>query len=301
MRIYRAFDGNCRLLWKEAVGCQRTKKIDDEVFEGAMPGMFYLRYVLQLVVDSLDDCPLPEQQPVGNGHQSPFHVALELGDELNAVHEEALEQALADISFVAHELTVYGIDEGLVFQRLAVVNVTGSYHEVEQLALFVAYQVQLEPEEPAHGALTPLRYPPENLLDEDPLVAAHTQRSAVDETDAGTLAQQHLLDKYGKRNSHFFLQLHKAVVGHDFGEHVAQVFTDMLLVEVLKAAVAGEVEHDYDGHDLCLRHGAVAVVLAPSGVSNGVFPHLCVKKLAKIIYHTENFSNFVLGDHSESC
>lgn len=79
------------------------------------------------------------------------------------------------------------------------------------------------------------------------------------------------------------------------------MYTDELLVEVLKAAVAGEMEHDYDGHNLCLRHSAVAMVFTLASVPNGVFSHLCVKKLAKIICHTENFSNSVLGDHSESC
>lgn len=161
--------------------------------------MLYLCYILQLVVDCLDDCPFPKQQPVRDGHQRPFHIALELGNELYAVHKEALKQPLANISLVAYELAVYGIHERLVFQRLAVVNVTGCYHEVEQLA---------------H-----LRYAPENLLDEDSLVTAHMQRSAVDEADSGAFVQQYFLNENGQRNSHFLLLLHKAVVGHDIGKH----------------------------------------------------------------------------------
>ena len=32
-----------------------------------------------------------------------------------------------------------------------------------------------------------------------------------------------------------------------------------------------------------------------------VFSHLGIKKFAEVIRNTENFSNFVLGDHSDYC
>ncbi len=33
----------------------------------------------------------------------------------------------------------------------------------------------------------------------------------------------------------------------------------------------------------------------------GIFFHLGIKNFAEVIRNTENFSNFVLGDHSDYC
>jgi len=37
--------------------------------------------------------------------------------------------------------------------------------------------------------------------------------------------------------------------------------------------------------------------IAPSMLTMKLSKHLCIKKIAKIIGNTENFSNFVLGKH----
>ena len=52
-------------------------------------------------------------------------------------------------------------------------------------------------------------------------------------------------------------------------------------------------------HDFCLWHAAFTVILALSFRLKRIFCHLCIKNFAKIICNTENFSNFVLGNHSE--
>ena len=44
--------------------------------------------------------------------------------------------------------------------------------------------MQLEPEEPAHGALPPLGNALERLVDVDSLISAYPERSAVYEADA---------------------------------------------------------------------------------------------------------------------
>ena len=177
-----------------------------------MPGVLHLRDVLQLVIDSLNDGSLSEQQFVGNAHQCTFHVVLQLRDELYAVNEKPFEEILADVSLVRDEFPVDELHESLVFEGFPVIHVTRSYHEVEQLAPLIADKVQLEAKEPAHGALAPLGNPLEDLVDVDPLVPAYTQWCAVDETDARALAKQHLLDKQGQRNCHVVLQLDKTVV-----------------------------------------------------------------------------------------
>ena len=56
--------------------------------------MLNLRNILQLVIHSLNDSPLPEKQFVGHGHQSPLHVAFEFRDKLYAIHKKSFEKVL---------------------------------------------------------------------------------------------------------------------------------------------------------------------------------------------------------------
>ena len=51
--------------------------------------------------------PFAQQNLVGEAHQRPLHVILELDNELYAVHEEVLEDPLADISLVAYQFPIY--------------------------------------------------------------------------------------------------------------------------------------------------------------------------------------------------
>lgn len=109
--------------------------------------MFHLCNVLEFIVDGFYDCPLSQQNPVRDFHDCDFHVASEFCYKLYPVHEQPLKKMLADISPVPDEFPVYKIHKSLVFQWLAVINITGSYHEVQQFALLIANQVQLETKE----------------------------------------------------------------------------------------------------------------------------------------------------------
>ena len=177
-----------------------------------MPRVLHLRDVLQFVIDSLYDGPLPEQQSVRNAHQCAFHIVLQFRDELYAIDEKPFKEISADVSLVREELPVDELHESLVFERLPVVHVPRRYHEVEQLTPLIADKVQLKAEEPAHGALAPLGDSLENLVYMDSLVLTDPERCTVNKTDAGTLAEQHLLDKQCQWNCHVVLQLDEPVV-----------------------------------------------------------------------------------------
>ena len=71
------------------------------------------------------------------------------------------------------QLPVDELNERLVFQRLPVVHVSRGDHEVKQFPTFVAYQVELEAEEPAHRAFASPGNALESLVNEDSLVFAH--------------------------------------------------------------------------------------------------------------------------------
>ena len=259
--------------------------------------MLHLSDVLQFVIDGFDNGSLSCQQSVRHAHDGSLHIALEFRYQLYAIDKKPLEEFLSDISLVPNELTVQEFYERLVSKRLAVIDVSWGNHEVKQLSFLIADEVQLEAKEPAHGAFAPLGDALECPMNVNTLIATHPEGRAVHETDAGTLAQQYLLDEEGKRYGNVFLQFYKAVVGHHLWKKVAQSLRDMLQIEVLQAAVAGIVEKDHDDHNLGLGKRTVTMVFPLFCLFYGIFCHHFIKKLAKIICHTENFSNFVLGKH----
>ena len=82
--------------------------------------MLNLSNILQLVIHSLYDSPLPEKQFVGHGHQSTLHVAFEFRDKLYAIHKKSFEKVLANVPFVTDELSIYEFDKSFIlhaFQR----------------------------------------------------------------------------------------------------------------------------------------------------------------------------------------
>ena len=91
--------------------------------------MLHLCDILQLVIDSLNDGPLSDKQPVRHIHDGSLHVAFELRDELDAVNEEALEQFLAYVSFIPDEFSVEEFHKRLVVKRLAVIHIPRRYQD----------------------------------------------------------------------------------------------------------------------------------------------------------------------------
>ena len=263
--------------------------------------MLHLCNVLQFVIDCLDDCPFPEQDSIRYGHQCSLHVVFQLGDKLYSVHKELSEKILADISLVTDELAVEEIRERFDLQWFPVVHIPGRNHEVEQFSFFIADEVKLETEEPAHGALPSLGNALEYLVDVYALVLAHTQRRTVYETDTCAFSQEHLLDEDNHRNGYGALQLHEAVVGDHVREKMAKVLADVFHIEMLQAAVSRIMKKDHYKHDFRLRKRPVAVIFALGRGFYGIFLHHAVKKLAEFICHKENFRNFVLGEHSDYC
>ena len=76
------------------------------------------------------------------------------------------------------------------------------------------------------------------------------------------------------------------------------MLSDEELVVVFEVAERTKLEHYQDSHDLTLGEGCLAVAthLAIGG-HKGLFVHLIIKFFAKFIHGTENFCNFVVGNH----
>lgn len=201
-----------RLFWKHAVRRNRPQYVYDEIVKASVSGMLHLRNVFQFVVYRLYNSPFPKQQFVRHTHQSPLHVTFEFGNKLYTVNKHASEEVLADIALVCNQLSVDEFDKRLILQRFPVIDITRSYHEVQQLAFLVTYQMQFETEKPSHGTLAPLGYTLEYLVDMYPLIPAYPQRGAVHETYACAFSKQHFLNEKSQWYCHFFFKLHKTVV-----------------------------------------------------------------------------------------
>ena len=107
--------------------------------------MLHLCDVLQFVIYGFNNSPLPEKKLVGDTHQRTSHVAFQFCDKLYAIDKEPLEKILSDIAFVTNELAVDEFNKSLVLKRFAVIHITWSYHEIQNLALLVAIKCSLNP------------------------------------------------------------------------------------------------------------------------------------------------------------
>ena len=199
--------------------------------------MLNLSNVLQLVIHSLNDSPLPEKQFVGYGHQSPFHIAFELRNKLYAVHKEPFEKMLANVPLVSDELSIYEFYKGFIFKRFPIIYITWCYHKVEQFSLLVAYQVKFESKEPTHGAFTSLCDAFECLVNMDSLIPAYTQRGAVHKADACTLAQENLLDEHYQWDGNLTFQFNETVVGYHFWKQMAHMLAYLFEIKMFQAAI----------------------------------------------------------------
>ena len=196
-----------------------------------MSGMLDLANVLELLVDGLDDRPLPEQQLVMQTHQRVLHVPLEPGDQVYAVHEEALEEILADVSPVGEQLPEQLVREVTVFQWGAIIDIAWGQSPLHDLSLVIDDQVQLEAVEPAHRALAQGRQSPHRPVRAHTFDMTGDQRRGVYDGDASALAQGARLKEQQQVHPHLCLTLHETVVGDGMWELLTHMPADIVQVE----------------------------------------------------------------------
>ena len=87
---------------EETVSSDSRENVDNEVVERAVPGMLNLHDVLQLVVDSLNDGPLAQQNLVLRTHEHVPRIVAHARDKLYSVDEEHLENEFCRLSHIKH-------------------------------------------------------------------------------------------------------------------------------------------------------------------------------------------------------
>ena len=104
-----------------------------------------------------------------------LHVTLQLCNQLNTINKKPGKEFFANVSLVSDKSTEDPLNEGLVPERLPVIHIARRDHEVQEVSLFVANEVQFEAIEPSHRALAPLGKSLENPVEMDALVLADAQ------------------------------------------------------------------------------------------------------------------------------
>jgi hypothetical protein len=177
-----------RLFGQVTVGHQPRQQVDQEVERATMPHVLNLTDVLELVVDTLDDRPLAQQQLVHQAEQPPAHGLAGFGDEVYAVmHQQVLRERLGDIALVAEEFAKepsYQARHGPTVVHVARRETNG-----EQLAPVIDDQMQLEPIEPAQGCFAASRIGAKDAMGVDAWCAADAQTGGIHEADARTGAE----------------------------------------------------------------------------------------------------------------
>ena len=266
-----------------------------------MPGVYDIGLVFQQLVDALYDIPLAEHDPVPHGHQPVLHVGLQAMHEVYAVREEPVEEPLLDVAPVSEDLSEELLREDLPDAVIPVVHVCACKTECHDLPTVVAQQVEPEAVAPAHRAPAVGGHAPEDLVGIAAKVVAYGYHRAVDEAYPGTSAESHDFHEQHHQEEHARHKFHEAVVGHGRREIRPQVLPYEERVIVLEVREGAEMVADRYCHYLALAHLPLTVP-APLSVcgrklNHGIFFDLLIKFLAKLVDSTENFCNFVGGNH----
>ena len=299
-----AFHGNHRLLREERVGRQACHQVNREADDRPVPGVLNLRHILEFIIDGLNQRPLPQENLVRNGHYLPLHIVLEFCNQLNAIHKEFGEEVLADVPLVSHQFAEDLLNKGLVPERFPIIDIARGDHEVQQVSLLVADEVEFEAVKPSHRALASLGEALKDLVKMDALVPANTQRGTVNETDACAGSHAALLYEQDERDGNLPLQFNEAVIGNGLREQVSHILADIIQVKVFQTFISTQVEQYHNRYHFSIGQRSFPMVLPLRLVPLGresVNLDKSVINMAEIIRHTENFRNFVFGDrHSES-
>ena len=116
-------------------GHDRGQDVNDAMGRTAVSRGFNLAHVFQLIVDALDQRPLPEQEFIDHWQEFIFPIALPLGDELHAVRPQLPEQFLADVAAIPKPFAPEFADQ--FGHRPTVIGMTRREGDSKQFPLFV--------------------------------------------------------------------------------------------------------------------------------------------------------------------
>jgi hypothetical protein len=116
------------------------------------------------------------------------------------------------------------------------------------------------------------------------------------EAESGAFPHTAFLHKENERDYNSPFKFSKSIVCRCLWKYISHMFLNFIDIEMLETLISTQVEQNHYGYDLSRGHLRVAMILA-FGLVTLSCKTICldksVIKFAKVIGHTENFSNFV--------
>ena len=221
--------------------------------------MYQTGLVLEQFVDALDDVPFPQHDFVPHRHELVPHVGLQSVYEVDALIEEHLEKALADISSVCEDLPVKFPGKHVPHPSVPIVHICTCKTKSYYFSRVIADKVQLESVTPSHGPLSVLGQTAEYLVEITAYIIAYGNHRAVNVsypragTEGGKLHEEHHLEEHPRH------QLHKTVVGNRLGKETSHPLPHAAKIILLERAVRAELVADKDRHDFAVGQLALPV------------------------------------------
>ena len=158
--------------------------------------------------------------------------------------------------------------------------------------------MQLESVAPPHRPLSISGKTGEDPVGIPAQVVAYWYHGGVHKGDTSAPPERVEVQEEHHLEEHPALQFHEAVVGHRIREVMLEVDADEVQVVVLEIVECAKMEHNQDRHNLAVGHAGStpAAGLTVSAQKRHIF-NLLIKFLTKFIRSTENFCNFVVGNH----
>lgn len=116
------------------------------------------------------------------------------------------------LALVANQLAVNELQEGFVFQRFTIINISRCYHEVEKLSPSHYKSETARIRRTIPGAFPSLGYALEHPVNVYSLVASNTKWCAVNKADSRAFAQKHLLSEQGRKIGNLSLEFYETGV-----------------------------------------------------------------------------------------
>ena len=151
---------------------------------------------------------------------------------------------------------------------------------------------------PSHRPFTVSGKTGEYLVGIPAQVVAYGYHGGVHESYACASSERVEVQEEHHLEEHPALQFHEAVVGHRIREITPEMGTDEMQVVVLEVIKRTEVKHNQNSHNLAVGHAGstTAASLTVRGQKRHIF-NFFIKFFTKFIRSTENFYNFVVGNH----
>ena len=222
-------------------------------------------------------------------------------NELDALIEQAFEEFLLDVSPVGEDLPIQDLCKHRPYPAVPVIHICSCKTERYHFAGIIAEQVQLESMAPAHGALSVLGKAGKDLVVISSYIVVYGYHGAVNVGDSGTLAKSIELHEQHHLKEHSWHELDEAVIGNRVGKILPHRPFAPIQIILLEIAIRAEMIAYQNGHNLTFGEPALAVPVAFAvtvmGRQTQVFRKFGTQILVKLVDYTENFSNFVVGNH----